>query len=64
MSLSGLRGQTITLLYFYPLTYMAIAVAHGLKDANGSDVALKQGAKVEVTVEAEPEDTIVKKNTA
>lgn len=44
--------------------YKEIRIANSLKDANGNDVALKQGAKVDVTVEAEPEDTIVKKNIA
>lgn len=44
--------------------YKEIRIENSLKDANGNDVALKQGAKVEVTVEAEPKDTIVKKNTA
>jgi hypothetical protein len=44
--------------------YKEIRIENSLKDANGNDVALKQGAKVDVTVEAEPEDTIVKKNTA
>jgi hypothetical protein len=32
-----------------------------LKDENGEEVALKEGAKVDVTIEAEPKDT-VKKN--
>jgi hypothetical protein len=44
--------------------YKEIRIENSLKDANGNDVALKEGAKVEVTVEAEPEDTVVKKNTA
>jgi hypothetical protein len=44
--------------------YKEIRIENSLKDTNGNDVALKQGAKVDVTVEAEPEDTIVKKNIA
>jgi hypothetical protein len=44
--------------------YKEIRIQNNLKDANGNDVALKPGAKVDVTVEAEPEDTIVKKNRA
>jgi hypothetical protein len=46
------------------LLYKEIRIQNNLKDANGNDVALKAGAKVDVTVEAEPEDTIVKKNRA
>ena len=44
--------------------YKEIRIENTLKDANGIVVALKQGAKVEVTVEAEPQDTIIKKSTA
>jgi hypothetical protein len=44
--------------------YKEIRIQNNLKDAKGNDVALKPGAKVDVTVEAEPEDTIVKKNRA
>ena len=44
--------------------YKEIRIQNNLKDAKGNDVALKAGAKVDVTVEAEPKDTIVKKNTA
>jgi hypothetical protein len=44
--------------------YKEIRIENILKDSNGNEVALKQGAKVEVTVEAEPADTIVKKNIA
>jgi len=44
--------------------YKEILIENSLKDANGNDVALKPGAKVDVTVEAEPEDTIVRKNIA
>src|SRR5579862_1197408 len=44
--------------------YKEIRIENSLKDANGNDVALKPGAKVDVTVEAEPKDTIVRKNTA
>jgi hypothetical protein len=42
--------------------YKELRIENALKDANGNVVALKQGAKVEVTVEAEPQDTIVKKS--
>jgi hypothetical protein len=44
--------------------YKEIRIENSLKDANGNDVALKPGAKVDLTVEAEPEDTIVRKNIA
>ncbi len=44
--------------------YKEIRIENSLKDANGNDVALKPGAKVDVTVGAEPNDTIVRKNTA
>jgi len=40
--------------------YREIRVENTLTDANGNEVSLKPGAKVEVTVEAEPRDTIVK----
>ena len=40
--------------------YREIRVENTLTDANGNEVALKPGAKVEVTVEADPSDTIVK----
>ena len=42
--------------------YQEIRVENTLKDENtGEDVALKTGAKVEVTIEAKPEATIPKK---
>jgi hypothetical protein len=44
--------------------YKEIRIENSLKDANGNVVALKQGSPVEVTVEAEPEDTIIKKGVA
>ena len=44
--------------------YKEIRIENSLKDANGNDVALKPGAKVDLTVEAEPQDTIVRKNIA
>jgi uncharacterized cupredoxin-like copper-binding protein len=44
--------------------YKEIRIENSLKDANGNDVALKPGAKVDLTVEAEPEDTIIRKNIA
>jgi hypothetical protein len=44
--------------------YKEIRIENSLKDANGNNVALRPGAKVDVTVEAEPEDTIVRKNIA
>jgi uncharacterized protein YfaS (alpha-2-macroglobulin family) len=43
--------------------YREIRIENSLTDENGNEVHLKEGAKVEVTVEAKPEDTIVgKKN--
>jgi hypothetical protein len=44
--------------------YKELRIENSLKDPNGNDVALKPGAKVDVTVEAELEDTIVKKDIA
>jgi hypothetical protein len=44
--------------------YKEIRIENRLKDPDGNDVALIPGAKVEVTVEAEPADTIVKKSVA
>ena len=40
--------------------YREIRVENKLKDASGTDVALKEGAPVEVTLEAEEKDTIKK----
>ena len=41
--------------------YKEIRVENTLKDESGNEVALKKGAKVEVTIEAEPEATEPKK---
>ncbi|MGA9967952.1 MAG: hypothetical protein WBQ10_22335 [Terriglobales bacterium] len=38
--------------------YKEIRIANNLTDENGDQVRLKQGAKVEVTVEADPEAVI------
>ena len=38
--------------------YKEIRIENTLQDENGDEVRLKQGAKVEVTVAAEPKDTI------
>jgi len=43
--------------------YREIRIDNTLKNREGQEVALKQGAQVEVTVEAEPEDTIKKDET-
>jgi len=40
--------------------YKEIRIANNLTDENGDEVRLKQGAKVEVTVEAGPEAVISK----
>ena len=40
--------------------YREIRIENTLTDENGEEVRLKPGAKVEVTVEAEPEDTLAK----
>jgi hypothetical protein len=40
--------------------YKEIRIANKLTDENGDEVRLKQGAKVEVTVEAGPEAVISK----
>jgi hypothetical protein len=37
--------------------YKEIRIENTLKDENGHQVRLKEGAKVEITVEAAPEDT-------
>ena len=42
--------------------YREIRIDNVLKDEDGQDVALRQGAEVEVTVEADAEDTIKKKD--
>ncbi len=41
--------------------YREIRIDNTLKDQHGQDVALKQGVQVEVTIEADPEDTTKKK---
>jgi hypothetical protein len=41
--------------------YKEIRVENTLQDESGNEVALKKGAKVEVTIEAEPEATEPKK---
>jgi uncharacterized protein YfaS (alpha-2-macroglobulin family) len=40
--------------------YREIRIENTLTDENGKEVKLKPGAQVEVTVEAEPKDTIPK----
>jgi hypothetical protein len=42
--------------------YREIRIENTLKDEKGQEVALKQGASVDVTIEADPEDTIKKKD--
>ena len=43
--------------------YREIRVENKLNDENGSEVRLIEGAKVEITVEAEPEETSVESET-
>jgi len=40
--------------------YQEIRIDNTLTDANGDEVKLKEGARVEVTVQAEPEETKAK----
>jgi len=40
--------------------YKELRIENNLVDENGKEVRLKQGAKVDVTVAAEPKDTTVK----
>jgi hypothetical protein len=40
--------------------YRELRIENKLKDENGNEVALKPGAEVEVTVEANPQDTVPK----
>jgi uncharacterized protein YfaS (alpha-2-macroglobulin family) len=40
--------------------YKEIRIVNNLVDENGDEVRLKQGAKVEVTVEADPHATVPK----
>jgi hypothetical protein len=42
--------------------YRELRIENTLTDENGGKVRLKQGAEVEVTIEAEPEATIPKSN--
>ena len=42
--------------------YREIRVENTLQDENGKEVSLKKGAQVDVTIEAEPEATVPKKN--
>jgi len=41
--------------------YKEIRIANALQDENGNEVALKEGAEVEVTVEADKKDTTPKR---
>jgi hypothetical protein len=43
--------------------YKEIRIDNTLTDENGNEVKLKPGATVEVTVEAEPKDTVAKDAT-
>lgn len=40
--------------------YKELRIENNLTDENGNEVRLKQGAKVDVAVEAEPEATVAK----
>jgi uncharacterized protein YfaS (alpha-2-macroglobulin family) len=42
--------------------YRELRIENSLTDENGDEVCLKKGAKVEVTVQAEPEQTTPKKD--
>jgi hypothetical protein len=44
--------------------YREIRIENTLKDEKGNEVKLKPGAQVEVTVEADPKDTVVKDKAA
>ena len=39
-----------------------VRIDNTLQNGNGDEVRLKKGAEVEVTIQAEPEDTIPKEN--
>ncbi|MGA8493538.1 MAG: hypothetical protein WB711_24165 [Terriglobales bacterium] len=41
--------------------YREIRIDNSLTDKDGAEVEMKRGAQVEVTIEAEPKDTIKKK---
>jgi hypothetical protein len=40
--------------------YKELRIENNLTDKNGNEVRLKEGAKVDVTVEADPEATVAK----
>ena len=44
--------------------YREIRIENTLKDDQGNEVQLKAGAQVEVTVEADPKDTVTKEQAA
>jgi hypothetical protein len=44
--------------------YREIRIENTLKDDKGNEVQLKTGAQVEVTVEADPKDTVTKEKAA
>ena len=44
--------------------YREIRIENTLKDDKGHEVQLKPGAQVEVTVEADPKDTVAKEKAA
>ena len=41
--------------------YREVRIDNVLKNQNGEEVSLKEGAKVDVTIEADPKETIKKK---
>jgi uncharacterized protein YfaS (alpha-2-macroglobulin family) len=41
--------------------YKEIRIENTLTDEDGNEVSLKKGARVEVTIEAEPQDTLHKR---
>lgn len=43
--------------------YREIRVTNTLQDENGNEVALKQGAEVEVTIEADASETVPKRHS-
>jgi hypothetical protein len=44
--------------------YREIRIENTLKDENGKEVKLKPGVRVDVTIEADPKDTVAKEKSA
>ena len=51
-------------IFGHPSTYCEIRIDNALEDAQGRKVKLKEGAEVDVTIEADPKDTAPKETSS